>query len=210
MKSPLVTAQESSWYCEFLAPVVNEIVSRQDRISILDIGTGPGKLPEILISRNEYLKIKGIDIDKKYVEMAQHRVNHLNVKFYLLEDMEVQFGSERFDVITFCSVLFLLEEEIRLSLFNKALHLLKPGGTIIVLTPSGRKNILSAFSEVWCYPKSIHNWTFILWRVLTHSRGNTWRKQQWLKSISNKFHLDYESKLVFNGNATIEILKNLT
>jgi ubiquinone/menaquinone biosynthesis C-methylase UbiE len=118
----------------------------------------------------------------------------------------LKFKNEEFDVVTFCSVLFLVDDSTKSFLMFEALRVLKPGGKIIVLTPSGKKSRFTAFSEVWSFPFSRYNWTYIIWKTVTSAGGKKWQQEKWLASFSKKNELKYESILTFNDNASLEII----
>lgn len=205
--SLFLKANKSGWYPNFLQPVVNAVTSNGSNSKVLDIGTGPGKLPELLIQTDSTLKITGIDIDTAYIDEAKRRVKHKNVSFYYEKVNEkLEFKDEQFDVVTFCSVLFLADDSTKSFLLQEALRVLKPDGKIIVLTPSGKKSRFTAFSEIWGFPYSKYNWTYLVWKTLTSGGGKKWQKEKWLASFSTKEQLKYTSTLTFNDNATLEII----
>ncbi len=200
-------ATKSSWYLEFLQPVAESIIIDSSAKKILDIGTGPGKLPELLHSQDASLVITGIDIDESMIDEARRNLKTENISFlYQKRDAPLEFANNEFDLVTFCSVLFLLDDHTKTWLLQEALRVLKPGGKVIVLTPTGRKSIISAFPEAKTFPLSAYNWTFPLWRMATSCRGRKWQKQTWLKDYSVNESLGYSSCLVFNNNATIETI----
>jgi ubiquinone/menaquinone biosynthesis C-methylase UbiE len=200
-------ATKSGWYPQFLNPVVEAITRNSQNHTILDIGTGPGTLPEMLIMKDSGLKITGIDIDSTMIDEAKSRLSHLNVSFQNQKvNAPLQFVNEQFDVVTFCSVLFLLDDTIKTGLMNEAVRVLKANGRIIILTPSGKKPILSAFIEVWRYKFSFNNFTFPIWKIATTRGGRKWQRQKWLESYAMVNHLNYSCSLTFNNNATIEII----
>ncbi len=199
-------AQDSGWYTEFLMPVVNNIMNITTARKVLDIGTGPGKLPELLL-QNQKLKITGVDIDPAMIEEANKRVRSENVIFQLQNKNEsLRFEEKEFDVITLCSVLFLLKNDTRGFLMNEALRVLNPGGKIIVLTPSGKKSSLSAVKDIRSFPPSVNNYTFLIWHTLTSYRGNIWYNEKWLSFFAKEKRLKYYSTLVFNNYASMEII----
>lgn len=200
-------ATRSGWYPEFLKAVVQEISNDSNIKTVLDIGTGPGTLPQLLIIQNQSLNITGIDIDSAMIAEANRRTNHQNVTFLNQQPNDTTtFKSNTFDVVTFCSVLFLLDDSTKRSLLEEAKRVLKPDGKIIVLTPTGKKSIVSSFAEVWKYPFSSNNYTFILWKLATTSSGRKWLKQNWLSVYASNNELKYSSSLTFNDNALLEIL----
>lgn len=200
-------ATRSGWYPQFLKPVVNSVTSNAEYHTILDIGTGPGTLPEMLIAKDCNLQITGIDIDTIMMDEAKRRFSHKKVSFqYQKINAPLDFDDKQFDVITFCSVLFLVDDSVKTSLINEALRVLKPNGKIIILTPSGKKSILSSFIEVWRYKFSFNNFTFPIWKIATTRGGRKWQRQKWLEKYASVHKLTYTSSLTFNNNATIETI----
>jgi ubiquinone/menaquinone biosynthesis C-methylase UbiE len=205
--SIFLEATKSDWYPEFLNPVVETIANKAKHHTILDIGTGPGTLPEKLIRKDSSLRITGIDIDTSMIDEAKSRLSHKNVFFqYQKINAPLEFANEQFDVVTFCSVLFLIDDNIKTELMNEALRVLKPNGKIIILTPSGKKPILSSFIEVWRYKFSFSNFTFPIWKIATTRGGRKWHRQKWLENYAIENQLNYTVNLTFNNNATIETI----
>ena len=207
MQSIFLKATDSGWYPEFLKPVVETVTTQTENKKILDIGTGPGTLPQLLIKKDSSLQITGIDIDTAMIDEARKRLTHKNVSYqYEKINASLEFADKEFDVVTFCSVLFLLDDSSKTFLMNEALRVLKPNGKIVILTPSGRKSILSALIEVWQYPFTFNNWTFLVWKAATTFGGRKWQKQKWLDQYSKKKELNYSTSLTFNNNASIETI----
>lgn len=201
-----VKAQNSAWYPFFLQSVIDTI-AHDNHNKILDIGTGPGKLPELLIQKDSRFLITGIDINKGYINKARRRVNHPNISFkHQKTDGNLEFTDNTFDVVTLCSVLFLLNDNAKSNLVNEAVRVLKPGGKIIVLSPTGKKAIFSSFHEISNFPKSIYNWTYYVWKIATKNRGKQWQKSNWLQAFSHKKGMNYLKTFTFNNNGSIEIL----
>lgn len=203
-------ATNSGWYPEFLKPIVNEIAKSHNHQTILDVGTGPGTLPNLLIKRNHGFQIVAIDIDPIMINEAKKRTSNENITFQLQAKSEkLDFRDEQFDVVTFCSVLFLLEDSTKQNLVHEALRVLKKDGRLIILTPSGKKSIASSFIEVWSYQFSLNNFTFPIWKIATTNGGKKWQSDKWLHKFATDNQLSYTSELTFNNNATIEtITKN--
>lgn len=200
-------ATKSGWYPEFLNPVVQAITDNAEYHTVLDIGTGPGTVPQMLIKKDSSLQITGIDIDTTMIDEAKKRVVHKNVSFqYQKINAPLVFENKKFDVVTFCSVLFLVDDNVKKQLITEALRVLKPNGKMIILTPSGKKPILSSFIEVWQYQFSFNNFTFPIWKMATTSKGRKWQRQKWLENYAMENKLNYTISLTFNNNATLEIL----
>lgn len=206
--NPFLKAQKSGWYPLFLQPVVENILTMPTAQAVLDIGTGPGKLLELLNKESFRLKLTGIDINPGMIRAAQKRIKKDSITFQLMEPGKpLAFVNDQFDVVTFCSVLFLLNDTSKEFLLNDALRVLKPGGKIIVLTPSGKKAAITSLLEIWQYPFSLFNWTFLLWKLFTSGNAKKWAKQNWLNNYATQQSYQYTSQEVFNGNAFLETLK---
>lgn len=207
IQSVFLTAQDSSWYPLFLAPVVEEVINTEAQ-TILDIGTGPGKLPELLIKRKGTLNITGIDIDSQMILEAKKRVKYESIHFEKqIINEKLNFGDNSFDIVTFCSVLFLLDENTKTFLLNEALRVLKPNGKIIILSPSGKKAIFSALLEMFSFPFNSYNWTFFIWKLFTSARARLWQKDLWLADFANGKEVSYKHSLTFKNNASLEIIE---
>lgn len=207
MISIFLKAQDSGWYHELLTPVVEAISANNGNRKILDIGTGPGKLPELLISRNDAMQITGIDISPSMIDESRKRLTHENVSFkYQKPGAPLDFADAEFDVVSFCSVLFLLDDDSKTFLMNEAVRVLKPDGKIVILTPSGKNPMISAFSKTWGFPYRRYNWTYLVWKTLTSNRGRAWQNQQWLVRYANEKELNYSTSLIFGSDATIETI----
>jgi ubiquinone/menaquinone biosynthesis C-methylase UbiE len=205
--SVFIKATRSGWYPEFLKPVVDSVLANPTYKQILDIGTGPGTLPQLLITKNLALQITGIDTSINMIEVARKSVSNNNVFFqHQQENASLPFATQQFDAVTFCSVLFLLDDNTKSMLMNEALRVLKPEGKIIVLTPSGEKAILSALFEVWRYRFSVNNFTFLIWKLATTRGARKWKRQKWLENYALNNELKYTVSLAFNNNATVEII----
>ncbi len=207
MQTIFLKATDSGWYPEFLKPIVETVTSNAGHKQILDIGTGPGTLPRMLISKDSTLQITGIDINTSMIDEAKKRLKHKNVSYqYDKANAPLAFTDNQFDVVTFCSVLFLLDDSTRANLLNEALRILKPNGKIIILTPSGKKAILSSFFEVCKYHFSFNNFTFMIWKIATTNGGRKWQRQKWLAQFARESKLKYSTVLTFNNNASLEII----
>ncbi len=200
-------ATKSGWYPQFLNPVVEAVTSNSEYHKILDIGTGPGTLPEMLISKDSSLQIIGIDIDTTMIDEAKRRFSHKNVSFqYQKTNAPLDFADNQFDIVTFCSVFFFVDDSVKTDLMNEAMRVLKPNGKVIILTPSGKKSILSSFIEVWRYKFSFNNFTFPIWKIATTRGGRKWQRQKWLENYASENKLKYTVALTFKDNAAIETI----
>jgi ubiquinone/menaquinone biosynthesis C-methylase UbiE len=201
------TATKSEWYRHFLQPVVDAVKDSPAFPHMLDIGTGPGTLPEMVIAQDSTARITGIDIDAAMINEAKRRFTHKNVSFqHQKGNAPLPFDDQHFDIVTFCSVLFLLDDQTKDRLLKEALRIVKPTGKIIILTPSGKKPVLASFGEVGRFGSLIKNGTFPVWRIATSRGGRTWSREQWVKTFAAEHQLNYSATLTFHENALLEIV----
>lgn len=204
--SLFLMAQQSQWYPQFLKPVVDAVNSFTRKGILLDIGTGPGMLAAML-KENSNLQIIGTEISSSMIIEAKKRVNSPNVSFYVQnENTFSTFSDSTVDVVTFCSVLFLLDDKTRNNILNEVLRILKLSGKVIVLTPSIQKSFLSTKRDIRRFPYSKYNWTFFVWKRMTSSRATLLHKEKWLYHYSMEKHFQYTVSNVFYDYATLEII----
>ena len=143
--------QDAPWYDLFLEPVLEALQPLPADADLLDIGTGTGGFIEQVARVQPDFQIVGTDINAEMLEQAQQRPFLSTIPLHLLDkDAPLPFADATFDVICFCSVLFLLDDPS--PLLDEAVRLLRPNGRIIILTPTGNgrswavKNMLPAYA----------------------------------------------------------------
>ncbi len=93
---------------------------------ILDIGTGPGFLP-LTIAKKANLRIIGIDISKKMVEIAnRHKKSLSNVEFRVMDANHLEFEEDVFDMILSTGSLHHWKTPLRV--LNEIYRCLRSGG----------------------------------------------------------------------------------
>jgi 2-polyprenyl-3-methyl-5-hydroxy-6-metoxy-1,4-benzoquinol methylase len=65
--------------------------------SVLEIGCGPGNISKYLLTKNSDLKIKGIDISEKMIELAGK--NNPSAEFEIMDTREIHCLNDNFDAI---------------------------------------------------------------------------------------------------------------
>lgn len=192
--------QESPWYREFLNPVINEIGLKG---KLLDIGTGSGKMIQI-ISNEKGISCVGVDKNAAMLAEAKKKLTTVNTELIeIVPNEKLPFENNSFDYITICSVLFHLEKENMDLMLKDAQRLLKEKGKIIILTPTGKGNVLKLTKHFF----SIKNLGIYIWYSATKNKANTWFKENYLNEYSSKNKLKYTSEIALKGFAQLEIIE---
>ena len=192
--------QETPWYRTFLDPVINEIGTNG---KLLDIGTGSGKLIQILSNENG---IDCIGVDTNPEMLAEAKVKLRNIKTELIEispNDKLPFDNNSFDYITICSVLFHLKKEDIDSMLLDSRRLLKEKGKLIILTPTGKGNILKLTKHFFSFKNS----SIYIWYRSTKKRARQWTNENYLAEYALKHKLKYKSEVVMNGFAQLEVIE---
>jgi ubiquinone/menaquinone biosynthesis C-methylase UbiE len=194
--------QDAPWYAHFLHPVLDALKPFPENSKVLDIGTGAGKLIE-MGQKELNLQWAGADTDKAMLAEARQRSSLQNVPFELLAaGAPLPFPNQGFDAVTFCSVLFLIPAPT--PMLEEAWRILRPGGSMIVLTPTGEGEVSPAFLlRIGLSPA---NSTFFLWRSMTVGSGRDWTKKKTLEKFAQKHEALYDQKRCFQDLAQLELV----
>jgi ubiquinone/menaquinone biosynthesis C-methylase UbiE len=191
--------QEAPWYRSFLNPVIDEIGTKG---RLLDIGTGSGKLIQILSTENGVDCI-GVDTDADMLIEAKKKLENLNVELVEIQpDTKLPFENNSFDYITICSVLFHLSEDSIDEMLKDSLQLLKEDGEIIILTPTGKENIWKLTKHFF----SLKNRGVYIWYRATKKRALRWTAENYLAEYAARHELKYKRDVVMHGFAQLEVL----
>ncbi|HFB99523.1 MAG TPA: hypothetical protein ENJ53_01845 [Phaeodactylibacter sp.] len=88
------------------------------------------------------------------------------------------------------------------NMLNDSMQLLKKNGKIIMLTPTGAGNFLKLTKHFF----SLKNKGIYIWYRSTKKRAKLWMKTNYLKQYASKNQLHYESQIVMEGFAQLEII----
>jgi ubiquinone/menaquinone biosynthesis C-methylase UbiE len=95
--------QEAPWYVEFLEPVVSQI---PPFTKVLDIGTGSGKLLQLLLNEKNS-DCTGIDTSESMLAEAEKKLKGIAVSLVqVTSGAAFPFQNAGFDEICICNVLF--------------------------------------------------------------------------------------------------------
>jgi ubiquinone/menaquinone biosynthesis C-methylase UbiE len=137
--------EENHWWFIGRRDIIFRLIKDYQRdVEILEIGCSGGVLIEFLKKRG-FLKLHGIDIDEKAIEICRQRVIK---KVGVADAQETGFKEQQFDILIASDVLEHIKNE------DKALlewyRILKPGGTLIIFVPAF-KFLWSNHDEVNCH-----------------------------------------------------------
>jgi len=192
--------QEAPWYRSFLNPVINEIGTKG---KLLDIGTGSGKLMQI-VGNEKGMDCTGVDKDSGMLDEAKKKLRNINAELIeIVPNAKLPFENNSFDYITICSVLFHLKKEAIDNMLKDSLRLLKKEGKIIILTPTGKGNIMKLTKHFF----SLKNRSVYIWYRATKNRARRWMDENYLAEYALKNNLKYKRELVMNGFAQLEVIK---
>jgi ubiquinone/menaquinone biosynthesis C-methylase UbiE len=193
--------QEAPWYRAFLNPVIEEVGSKK---TLLDIGTGSGKMIQILTSEKDGV-CTGVDTDAAMLEEAKVKLGSLPIELVEIKPNEtLPFEDKSFDVVTICSVLFHLKKEDMDIMLNDSLRLLKEHGKIIILTPTGSGGL----AKLSRYFFSIKNTGIYVWYRATKKRAKKWTQENYLKEYASTHKLTYKREEIMKGFAQVEVINN--
>jgi ubiquinone/menaquinone biosynthesis C-methylase UbiE len=191
--------QEAGWYAEFLSPVVDSV---PENCKILDIGTGSGKLLQML-SQQKSVKGVGVDTSEEMLMEAGKKLAGTDARLEKTALGEkLPFSDNSFDCITICNVLFNLDRPSSLFLLEEARRVVRQNGKIIVLSPSGTGGIRKLTKHFF----SPRNWSMYIWYNATASRARAWSINNYLPEFSRTHKLKYSKETVLKGFAIMETL----
>ncbi|WP_174590484.1 class I SAM-dependent methyltransferase [Methanocella conradii] len=92
----------SRMFMDFYESVASQVLERLPAGRILDIGTGPGRLPLMIATKNRYVHVTGIDASPDMMRIAQGlaaKRGVANVDFDVGRADELPVGDEEFDLV---------------------------------------------------------------------------------------------------------------
>ncbi|WP_264530663.1 class I SAM-dependent DNA methyltransferase [Flavobacterium sp. N502540] len=99
---------------------------KNEQLHIFEIGCGPGNITKYLLSKKPDLKIRGIDIAPKMIELAQK--NNPSAQFEVMDTRDLNKVDQQFDAIICGFCLPYLSEEDCSKLINSTDKILCPNG----------------------------------------------------------------------------------
>jgi ubiquinone/menaquinone biosynthesis C-methylase UbiE len=122
--------------------VAEEIVAHLAGDAILDIGTGPGYLPIEIAKRSETVRIIGIDLSRKLLDMARSNAAKAGLSdrltFQLGDAGRIEFEDAFFDMVISTGMLHSLKDPVKV--IQEMYRVLKAGGEAWIFDPARVSN----------------------------------------------------------------------
>jgi ubiquinone/menaquinone biosynthesis C-methylase UbiE len=122
----------------YYGQVAGEIVSNFKEGSILDLGTGPGYLPVEIVKRSPAIKIVGVDLSRKLIQMANINAKKAgvsdSVSFEVGNAANLRYSNEAFDMVISTGMLHSLKNPINVLI--EINRVLKKGGEAWIYDPA--------------------------------------------------------------------------
>lgn len=123
-----------SYYCQ----VAEEVVADFKAGKLLDLGTGPGYLPIEIVKRAPDIRIVGIDLSRKLIQMANNNAMKSGVSdrvcFEVGNAAKLRYNDDAFDMVLSTGMLHSLKHPIKVLLEIK--RVLKTGGQAWIYDPA--------------------------------------------------------------------------
>lgn len=113
---------------------LKRLLSGNQTLKVLDIGTGPGFFT-IILEELGYTKITGIDVSNKMLEVAKENIQkygkeHSSIQLMQMDAQKLEFDSESFDIIVSRNVTWNLENPQQA--YSEWLRVLKSNGRLFI------------------------------------------------------------------------------
>jgi ubiquinone/menaquinone biosynthesis C-methylase UbiE len=122
----------------YYGQVAGEIVSNFKEGSILDLGTGPGYLPVEIVKRSPAIKIVGVDLSRKLIQMANINAKKAgvsdSVSFEVGNAANLRYNNDAFDMVISTGMLHSLKNPINVLI--EINRVLKKGGEAWIYDPA--------------------------------------------------------------------------
>ncbi len=122
----------------YYSKVADEIVSRFQQGVMLDLGTGPGYLPVEILKRSCDIKIIGVDLSRRLIQMARENAQLAGLSdrlsFELGNASRLRFNEGDFDMVLSTGMLHSLKQPVKV--FQEIYRVLKKGAEAWIYDPA--------------------------------------------------------------------------
>ncbi len=122
----------------YYSKVADEIVARFQQGVMLDLGTGPGYLPVEILKRSCDIKIIGVDLSRRLIQMARENAQLAGLSdrlsFELGNASRLRFNEGDFDMVLSTGMLHSLKQPVKV--FQEIYRVLKKGAEAWIYDPA--------------------------------------------------------------------------
>ena len=122
----------------YYSQVAEEIAAHLSGGILLDIGTGPGYLPIEIANRSSAVRIIGVDLSRKLIQMARSNAQEAGLsdrlKFQLGNAGRLEFEDSAFDMVISTGMLHSLKDPVRV--LQEIYRVLKAGRQAWIFDPA--------------------------------------------------------------------------
>lgn len=122
----------------YYSPIAREIVANLNEGTILDLGTGPGYLPVEIVKGSASIKVVGVDLSRKLIEMARSNAAKAGLtdrlNFKVGNAGRLEFSDSSFDMVISTGMLHSLKEPV--NVLQEIYRVLKPGTEAWIFDPA--------------------------------------------------------------------------
>jgi ubiquinone/menaquinone biosynthesis C-methylase UbiE len=116
--------------------IVIRAISKEEKIKILDVACGTGRLVPTIFKKNNNAEYFGLDTSKEMLAWLQEKVKKLNiqnkVKLVISDATKIPFKDETFDIVFTYHLLWHLPFEEQEKIIREMLRVTKRGGILII------------------------------------------------------------------------------
>ena len=113
---------------------IERLISLGVRGRVLDIGTGPGHIPLMLVERSEDVNVVGIDLSRHMLRLAErhraHSVHAARLEFRIADAKTLPFADASFDAVASNTILHHVADPRQY--LAEAWRVLRPGGAFLI------------------------------------------------------------------------------
>jgi SAM-dependent methyltransferase len=147
-----IPAQDNLWEFKRIYQLTSMLMSNRNS-TVLDYGCGSGYGTSLL--KQFYSKVIGVDVSPEAISFCKNTYKSDGLDFVLINNGNLPFGSEKFDLITSFQVFEHVPDEYAENYLKNIFDKLRPGGCAIITTPNGN-NYVGGHSG---NPYHIHEYT---------------------------------------------------
>jgi ubiquinone/menaquinone biosynthesis C-methylase UbiE len=156
--------------------IKNYILSKDEGIDILDIGTGNGRFLFELASSG-FEELTGIDLSENLINVAKSKVKETkqSIEFHLMDASKMTFANERFDIVIALQQIISLisNKNDRIAAINEIYRVLKPNGLLLISVLDFNGRWFNPLLSMFCTPIKIIraefdfiNYKYLPWLLL--------------------------------------------